>query len=211
MPGIEWGQVTDRFYEVGIDRTVLYPSGGPGVAWFGVTAIDEVVVGGDTESLYRDGAKYFDEIDNVDYRASLSAFSAPVEFRISDGRRSTMRGLILTQQPRSYFGLSYRTLKIDGVGQTSYKIHLVYNAIATPTTRSNKTTGKSVAPLLHNWTINAVPVPSLTHKPTAHLVVDVSRYSSTQIENLEEILYGTTLANPALPTQDVVASILGGP
>lgn len=211
MTALEWDQPGTRFYETGIDRVVLYPPSNTPVVWHGVTRIDEKIVGGDIKSYYRDGVKYIDFPENADYQAILSAFSAPVEFRECDGLLETMRGLVLTQQPRKFFGLSYRTLRTSDTDDSGYRIHLVYNCLASPSNKDHKTLGDSVDPLQYQWTIDTIPVRSATNKPTAHLVIDTARFSAGQISQIEDLIHGTESTFPTLPAQSVIASILGGP
>ena len=47
MVALTWGDVGERFYEVGIDRGVFYPTVGNGVAWNGLVSVNETGVGGD--------------------------------------------------------------------------------------------------------------------------------------------------------------------
>ena len=106
MTRLEWDKAGERFFETGVDRVVLYPSGAPGVPWNGVVSIDETVAGGDVESLYFDGNKYLDIAANEDFSATLAAYSSPSEFSICEGIKSLAPGLFVGQQPRTTFGLS---------------------------------------------------------------------------------------------------------
>lgn len=213
MVALNWDLPGERFYEAGVDRGVFYPNVGSGVAWNGLISVDESVSGGEQQPIHFDGKKVFDLIQNEDFQADIEAYSAPAAFRASDGIVSIAPGLFVTQQPRITFGFSYRTkigndIKYDDYG---YKIHLVYNATASPTTRSNKTqsSGTDITPL--KWTINAVPPPSSTFKPASHLVIDSSLITSAKLTSLENLLYGTASTNPGLPTQSAVVALLSAP
>lgn len=202
MSRIEWNAPGQRFFETGVDRAVLYPRLGIGVPWNGVVSINENTAGGEMESLYFDGVKYLDIASGEDFQAVLEAYSAPAEFGVSDGQKTISPGLFVTQQPRKSFDLCYRTLKgNDLVGPTfGYKLHLVYNCTASPSPRNNQTVSNTVVPDTRSWTLNTVPPPASTFKPTAHLVIDSNLVDPGQMEQLEALLYGRAGSDPYLPT-----------
>lgn len=218
MSRLAWNQPGERFYEAGVDRTVLYPKIGPGVAWNGVTAINEAVSGGDLEQLYFDGVKYADIVAAEDFQATLEAFNAPAEFRVSDGIKQLVPGLFVTQQPRQSFGLCYRTLignDLEG-SEYGYKLHLVYNCTASPSSRNNQTLdGGSPSAPTRSWQINTVPPQANTFKPTAHLVLDSTLIDPYLIQEIEIVLYGRDAEGglgailPSLPSVDELLSIMG--
>lgn len=208
MAQLVWGTVGERFYETGVDRGVLYPKYTPGVAWSGLISVDESSEGGDVEPFHFDGIKYLDFVASEDFQATVEAFSAPAEFSVSDGHKALSPGLFATQQPRLTFGMSYRTLignDIDGVDY-GYKLHLVYNATAGPSSNKRQTMSGSVSPEVKQWTIYTVPPLSLTYKPTAHIVVDSTLASPSKLSTLENTLYGV-YGDPELPTQAEIISM----
>ena len=62
MARLVWDKTGEHFYETGVKNVVLYPmsgnSYGEGVAWNGVTAINENPSGADVTDLYADNIKY---------------------------------------------------------------------------------------------------------------------------------------------------------
>jgi len=217
MTKLLWDQVGTRLVEAGVDRGVLYPRTKIGVSWSGLVSVDESPLGGETTPIYLDGVKYLDVVASEDYKATIAAFSAPEDFNPCDGNVSLAPGLIATQQPRARFGFSYRTLignDTDGMAY-GYKLHLVYNCIASPTSRANKTLSTTADPTDLSWEINSVPPQATGYKPTAHFVVDSTKADPTALANLETLLYGNDLAddleiNAQLPTQEtVIATLLG--
>lgn len=219
MSRIEWNKAGERFFETGIDRGVLYPRAGSGVSWNGLVSVSEDSSGGDLESLYFDGVKYLDVASAENFQATLEAYSAPAEFGVSDGQKALSPGLFVTQQPRKTFGLSYRTLLgNDLVGQhLGYKLHLVYNCTAAPSSRNSKTLAENVAPETRSWTIHTVPPPASTFRPTAHVVIDSTKVDPYLMETLETTLYGRNASSefeerPAyLPTVAEIVLILSNP
>jgi hypothetical protein len=216
---IEWNKAGERFFETGVDRGVLYPRLGPGVPWNGLVGVNESPTGGEIESLYLDGVKYADIAAGEDFEATIEAFHAPAEFAISDGQKYLSPGLSVTQQPRRPFGLCYRTLiGNDLVGaDLGYKLHIVYNCTAAPTSRANKTLAGTAEPVTRSWAIKTVPPVSSTFRPTAHVVVDSTLVDPYLMEELETALYGRDAsdeldARPAyLPTVAEIVLILANP
>lgn len=198
MTRLVWGLPNQSRYQGGTDRGVLYPpAGAAGVPWNGLISVDENVVGGERTELHFDGIKYLDVISIRDYQASVKAFSAPLEFEPCIGNYPVIKGFFITAQAKKTFGFTYRT-KVSNVG---YKIHLVYNVLATPTTRGYTTVGPGVTPSEFQWQFDAVPpVATTARRPGAHLIVDSTRTTALRLSSLEDMLYGTALTAPFLPS-----------
>lgn len=210
MSRLSWGSVGDRFYEAGIDRGVLYPVIGDGVSWPGLISVNEAPSGADAQPFYQDGIKYLNVLGLEEFSATIAAFSSPPEFNECDGTVSIANGLFATQQPRKPFGLSYRTrIGNDTEGlEHAYKLHLVYNAIATPSSRENKSLGVSPAPIIFSWGINTVPMAITSFKPSAHLVIDSRQVSEMIMLNVEDYIYGNASLEPKLPTPTALIAML---
>ena len=213
MTRLSWAATGERFYETGVDRGVLYVGLEPGVAWTGLISVSETPTGGEPRPFYQDGIKYLNLAAAEEFAATINAFSAPKEFAPCDGISSVQNGLFATQQPRKAFGLSYRTnIGNDVDGQNhGYKIHLVYNALAGPSERTNATMGAEVQPTTLTWQITTLP-PSLTgRKPTAHFVID-SRYAlPSLLIDVEDILYGNETSEARLPTVSELVDMFANP
>ena len=210
MTQLTWGSVGDRFYEAGIDHGVLYPEVGDGIAWRGLASVNEVPSGATSMPFYQDGINYLNVLSLEEFNATIAAFSAPPEFDACDGTVSIANGLFATQQPRTSFGLSYRTKvgnDLEGLDH-AYKLHLVYNALATPSSRENKSLGGAPTPLLFSWTIHTVPMGITSHKPSAHLVVDSRHVGDSIMLTIEDYIYGTESLSPALPTPTELITML---
>lgn len=202
MAELVWGGIGQRYFESGIDRGVLYPRVGPGVPWNGLTAISEKPDGGSPRPFYADGFKYLNLTSAEEYAASITAFSAPPEFARCDGTQGILNGLFITQQRREQFGLSYRTRVGNDLEGTEhgYKIHIVYNAIASATSRDYATLNSSAQVASLSWDITTTPPEITDYRPSAHFVID-SRYTpKTLMSQFEGMLYGTGGTDPYLPT-----------
>ena len=209
---IEWNKPGERFFETGIDRGVLYPRVGIGTPWNGLVAVSEETSGGEVEPLYFDGFKYFDFVAYEEFKATLAAYSAPREFAAAEGVKALAPGFYVSQQPRDTFGLSYRTLLgNDLVGsEYGYKLHLVYNCTAEPSSRTSATISSNSSPDARSCNLHTVPPPATGFKPTAHVVLKSTEIDPAVMSEIEELLYGQDGVDPALPSIADILSVLGG-
>lgn len=212
MARLNWDEAGKRFYEIGVDRGVLYVDSDPGVPWIGLISVSENPSGGSPKPYYIDGIKYLNIASAEEFEATINAFSSPREFGPCDGTKRIHNGLFVTQQPRKPFGFSYRSKlgnEIEGQDY-AYKIHLVYNALAGSTQRDNKTINSSVDAVQLSWAITTL-APSITgFKPTAHLVIDSRETDPTILASVEDILYGNESTSPRLPSPDELIDIFSG-
>lgn len=217
MAALVWDLVGERFYETGVDHGVLYipdDTGlySTGVAWNGLTTVTESPSGAEPNAQYADNIKYLNLISVEEFGATVEAFTYPDEFQQFDGLGVPAPGVVVGQQPRKTFGLSYRTrIGNDSVGDAyGYKLHLVYGCIATPSEKAYNTINDSPEAIAFSWTISTTPVPVTGYKPTALIVVDSVEVSASGLQALEAELYGGTGGEAQLPLPDEVITLLGG-
>lgn len=202
MTRLDWNAVGTRFYEAGVDRGVLYVEGQPGVAWTGLTSVVEHSSGGSQRPFYLDGVKYLNVPSSEEYEATIDAFTYPEAFEQCDGTSRIHTGLLITQQSRKSFSLSYRSKvgnDVDGVDH-GYKIHLVYNALASPSQKTNKSIGDSPDPSDFSWDITTRPPTVTGYKRTAHVIVDSRFTNSMTLSSIENILYGSVSNSARMPS-----------
>lgn len=186
MPVIEWDKLEDRTFEAGVDRGVLFFPEGGGVAWNGLTAVEEIS-STSSEPVYFDGVKLNDILVYGDYSAVLRAFTYPDEFLQFSGIVEEQLGMYIADQPVKTFHLSYRTM----IGSTGhYKLHLLWNLTAIPSTKVYETLSLETSPTEFEWTITAVPEPIDGYRPTAHIILDSRKIDRMLLEDIEIILYG---------------------
>lgn len=196
MSKLQWDKVGERFYETGVDRGVLFPmdkgSYPKGVAWSGLTAINENPSGGEANPFYADNIKYLNIMAAEDFGFNIEAYTYPDEWEACDGSIELVPGVTAGQQTRKVFGLAYRTLiGNDTEGQDhGYKLHLVYGAQASPSQRNHGTVNESPEPTAMSWDATTTPVEIPGAKPAAHLVINSTKTSAEKLKALEEILYG---------------------
>lgn len=193
MTALVWDATQN--YVTGLDRGVLYPSEGPGVAWNGLTSVVEKLAGGEQSTSSADATTYLNTVGRRYFQATLAAFSTPREFGVCVGEVEGLPGFVLTRQPRQQFGFSYRTL----IGSIGYKLHIVYNATAIITGRTYGTINDTPTPLNLEYQIDAVPVAPAGFRPSAHYYFDSRNVDPTTLATIEGMLYGTDDDDPYLP------------
>ncbi len=215
MSKLEWDKTGERFYETGVDHVALYLQSEAGlytggVAWNGVTAINENPSGAEATPLYADNIKYIELRSAEDFGAGIEAYTYPDEFAECDGTKEIAPGIMIGQQNRKSFGLSYRTaIGNDTKGtDNGYYLHLVYGAMASPSEKSYSTISDSPDAITFSWEITTTPVAVTGAKPTAHLRINSTKVDSAKLKQLEEKLYGTAEdGEPTLPLPDEVVAI----
>jgi hypothetical protein len=221
MTKLAWDQTGERLYETGVDRGVLYLPNNAGVydsgfAWNGLTTLTESPSGAEANPQYADNIKYLTLMSVEEFGGTIEAFTYPDEFAQCDGTASPQAGVAIGQQPRSKFGLSYRTkVGNDLNSEAGYKLHLVYNALAAPSEKAYATVNDSPEAMAFSWdfTTYAVEVGTIsgtTYKPTASMVIDSTKVSASALASLEDTLYGTVGQDPRLPTPAEVIAFFSG-
>lgn len=194
MSRIAWDQIGKRWYEIGLDRGVLYLPDRSGVPWNGLTSVDEDNSAVQVTSYWFEGVKYLDTRTSNDYSATLKALTYPKEFYPFDGIEQYASRMYLADQPvPDYFGLSYRTrIGTDNDENFGYKIHLLYNLTAAPETKTYATlTGGATTPSELSWKITGVPEHAPGFRHTAHVIIDTTEINPFLVRDIENLLYGT--------------------
>lgn len=219
MTRIVWDQDTERLYETGTDKVVLYKkikSGtdagnyGVGVPWNGFTGLSESPSGAEETALYANNRKYLSLYSNEEFGGTLKAYTYPDEWEECDGSAEIASGVTIAQQSRVGFGLTYRTIVGNDVAgdDYGYKIHLVYGATASPSSKDYQTINDSPEAIEFSWEFKTVPVQVEGYKATSCLVIDSTKLSSDKLKAIEDMLYGTENSEPKLPMPIEVIGII---
>ena len=215
MAKLTWDRVGERLYETGTKKAVLYPTldGNytTGVAWNGITAVNESPSGAEATPVYADDIKYLNLISAEEFGATIEAYTYPEEFEECDGSATIAQGVTIGQQRRKPFGLSYvTTIGNDVEGNDyGYKIHLIYGATASPSEKNNATINESPEAMTMSWEITTTPVEVKGYKPTASLTINSTKADPEKLQQLEDILYGTEEEEPRLPLPDEIVELIG--
>lgn len=203
---IEWDAAGKHFFETGVDHGVLYvkaasgESYGNGVAWNGLTAVTESPEGAEVTAIYADNIKYLNLRSAEEFKATIEAYTYPDEFEVCDGSAELAAGVKVGQQARRSFAFSYRTkIGNEENSDLGYKIHIIYNASASPSERAYATVNDSPEAIPFSWEVSTVPVAVTGLKPTAHVEIDSTKFDTTALQTklalLESALYGTDVAD----------------
>lgn len=215
MSKLKWDQIGERLYETGVDKVVLFPMEstgqyGDGVAWNGITAVNESPSGAEPTALYANNGKYLNLISNEDFAATIEAYTYPDEFEECDGSKEIAPGVVIGQQKRKVFGLAYRTLlgnDVDGYDH-GYKLHLVYGCLAAPSENNHSTVNDSPEAGKMSWSVSTTPVEVADAKPTATVTIDSTKADKAKLKKLEDMLYGTEQAESKLPLPAEVITLM---
>lgn len=209
MTKLVWSEPRERRYESGLDRGVLFLQDGTGVPWNGLIALDEKTNMKITP-LYWDGRKHNDLVIPGDYAATLRAFTYPDEFEAFEGVDEIEKGMFVGNQPPKRFHLVYRTLignQVDGQA-AGYKIHIVYNCLAKPSSKSFNTISADPSAVEFQWDISAVPQSLDGYTGSAHVVFNSRHMDPQLLGDIEDILYGSDTTDPELPTLQALSSYI---
>lgn len=223
MSKLVWDKTGERLYETGVKQGVLYPQSASGtypkgVVWNGLTSVSESPSGAEATPMYADDIKYLNLFSVEEFGATVEAYTYPDEFALCDGSAEIADGVMIGQQKRKAFGLSYKTSvgnDIDG-NDHGYKLHLVYGAMASPSEKGYSTINDSPEAITFSWEVTTTPVSVSGFEPTASITIDSTKADTTKLAALEEILYGkdptseggTDGVDPRLPLPDEIAEIM---
>lgn len=219
MAKLVWDEIEKRTYETGVDHGVLYlPDNAgayvDGVAWNGLTSVSESPSGAEPNAQYADNIKYLNLVSAEEFAATIEAFTYPDEFAQFDGVATPSPGVLVGQQRRGTFGLSYRTLvgSAQEGNDYGYKIHLVYGCQASPSEKAYNTVNDSPEAITFSWELSTTPVAVNVGnlKPTSLIIVDSTKVDPATLAALEDILYGTTGIDPSLPLPGAVITMFEG-
>lgn len=234
MSRLVWDQDTERLYETGVQNGVLYvkKSDGTydnGVAWNGLTAVTESPSGGEANPLYADNMKYLNLRSVEEFGGTIECYTYPDAWMECDGSAaiSSVPGVYAGQQVRKGFGFCYRTevgndTEFEDYG---YKLHLVYNASASPSEKNYQTINDNPEAITFSYEFDTTPVPftgnnAKKYRPTSIITIDTSKMKGNtaaleKLAQLEDMLYGKNAegqaeaTEPTLPTPDQVISLFG--
>lgn len=224
MSKLVWDNIGERIAETGVDRGVLYPFAagvyGTGVAWNGLTSVNEAPTGAEANPFYADNQKYLEIMSEEEFAGSIGCWTYPDEFKPCIGEVELTPGVTVGQQTHKPFSFSYRTRIVndtDGADH-GFKVHLVYNALAGVSPRDHTTMNESPELEEITFDVTTTKIPVTGGKPTAHLIIDSTKIhedAAEKFQTLLDTLYGkdadgeeSPAITPKLLTPDEVAAIL---
>ena len=221
VPKLVWDQIGEKLWETGVDRTVLFPMTseggyGNGVAWSGITAINESPSGAEPTKIYADNIVYGVLMSPEEDALTIEAFTYPDEYAECIGEATVGTGAVIKQQTHKHFGLAYRTMIGNDTSGTEhgYKIHIFWDCVAGASEDSNSTINDSPEQKTFSWSVTTLPVAASGFKPTASMVIDSTKVPKAKLTQIENLLYGTAGegqsqgTEASLPSFDQIKTIL---
>ena len=231
MAKMTWDQDGERYFEAGIKNVALYLAAGKGespvngnttykagVNFNGVTKVGESPEGADETELWADDIKYGSFRAAEKFGGSIEAYQYPYAFAECNGERKIGK-MTISQQARKVFGLAYKTTignDVEGF-ELGYKLHLVYKATCSPSSRDHETINDSPDAETMSWDFETTPtdvgtIGGVEYKPTSHIVIDSRDFESDSdiliLKEIEDALYGTDSSDPYLPKPSYVYQLL---
>lgn len=185
MSRLDWASLPNG-YEYGVSQAVLY-SEGEGIAWNGLTNVDEGASGTQNLDTFMDGRRLVIMQEIGDFEARVQAFTYPDELDDPGIRR---------------FGLSYRTSHSAGD-----RIHVVYNALFKQPDARWTAVGATLSPSIFAWDLQATAINIPGARPSSRLIIDTGDTSPELVELVEGWLYGTSTTEPRLPDPEEFVDI----
>lgn len=192
MSKLQWDQEGEKLYQTGVRNGVIYV-GDQAAAWNGLTAFNENPSGAEATPLYANDRKYIDLMSDEQFGFGLEAYTYPDLFAECDGSKEPVQGVKFTQQTRKKFGFSVQIpIGNDTEGTAhGYEIHLVYNCLASPSTKDHGTINESPEAITFSWDVSTTPIEVEGYKPVSHIIVSSLKVDEAKMKALKDILYGT--------------------
>lgn len=213
---IVWDKTGERWYETGVSKGVLFKkdkstSKWQGVPWNGIISVTESPSGAELSDLYADDIKYASLRSAETFGGTIEAYTYPEEFEECDGSVEAHDGVLLGQQNRVAFCFCYVTKVGNDTQDESddgYKIHIIYNATASPSEKQYQTVNDSPEAITFSWEINTTPINVTGHKPLSTITIDSRRADSVKLAALEKKMYGDASTESELPEPDELISMM---
>lgn len=215
MSALVWDQNGERLYYTGVKKGVVYPqvkgAYPVGEAWNGLISVTESPSGAEPTALYANDQKYLELTSLEEFGFSIEAYMYPDSFAACNGEASLATGVVVGQQTRTPFGMSYvTTVGNDEAGNDyGYILHLVYGAKAAPSERAHTSINDSPEAETMSWECTTTPAAVPGHKAAAHISIDSTKVDKEKLAALEAILYGSESAEARLPLPAEIITIFG--
>ena len=164
--------------------------------------------------LYANNAKYVTLMSAEELGLTIEAYTYPKEFEVCDGSAELSEGVTIGQQDREHFGFSYRSLvgNDESGNNYGYKLHLVYDCLASPSEKNRSTVNDSPDVSPFSWEVSTTPVEveveGKNYKPSAMLTIDSTKIPAAKLKLIEDKLYGTASEQPTLPLPNEILELL---
>lgn len=217
---LTWDETGKKTWHAGVSQVALFVQKddgtyNEGVAWNGVTAINESPDGAEANDFYADNIKYASLRSAENAKGSISAYDYPDEFAECDGKLQVEDGLHVGQQKRRAFGLVYRTEKGNDTAASTddgYILHFVWNATVSPSEQNHETINENPDLQEMDWDWECLPVGVTSVagvKTTSTMEADSTKLTAGKMKAIEDKVYGGGQSGKAeLPTPDELVALV---
>lgn len=189
-----------------------------GVAWNGVTAITETPSGAEATDLWADDIKYATLRSAEQFGGTIEAYTYPDKWEECDGSKTVAGGVTLGQQTRKAFGLAYITTVGNDTELNDYgeKLHLVYNATASPSERSYATINDSPEAITFSWEFTTTAISAGEgYKMLSLITINSTKVNADKYAAFKTKVFGSDTRDESaggayLPLPADVISFFGG-
>lgn len=216
MAKLEWDKISERLYETGVSKGVLFVQDktgkyGTGVAWNGLQSVSQSNDGAEPNDLYADNIKYLTLMSAENHQGTIEAYTYPAEFEECDGSATVNPGVFVGQQTRTPFGLVYSTIVGNDTEGNRYgeKLHFVYNARVSPSERAYETVNEDPDAITFSWEYTTTPVDlsALDLDPSAGITVSKLEVGDVLFKQLQDMVYGTEAEEPRMPSIEEIVTL----
>ena len=249
---LEWDPTGERNFESGVSHCVLYSpvknatgdietftpvASGPkepifaGVAWNGFTGLTEKPGGAEATKLWANNGLYATMRSAESLGVTIEAYTYPNEWKRHNGQFSPkeVEGkfghfAVVGQQAREAFRLSYITQVGNDLAPSlpNQKLHMIWNATASPSERAYKTINDSPEAITFSWEAECsdTTVSQKALAPNGKLcdmsldLTALQKANEDTYQKLIDMLHGKSDASSGnvafLPSPDVVYDLLQG-
>lgn len=224
MAALTWDTTGSRVYETGVSNGVLYvwndsletPAYDNGVAWNGLISVTESPSGGEATSIYADNIKYLTLMSAEELGGTIEAYTYPDAFANCDGSVNLATGMSINLQHRAKFCLVYKTkVGNDASGDAyGYKIHILYNCLASPSEKAYQTINDSPEAITFSWEFSSTPESVTGANPTSLVIIDSTKFTTTadkeKLAAVEAALFGSESGEPTIKTPNQIKGLITG-
>lgn len=216
MAKLEWDKISERLYETGVSKGVLFVQDktgeyGTGVAWNGLQSVSQSNDGAEPNDLYADNIKYLTLMSAENHQGTIEAYTYPAEFEECDGSATVNPGVFVGQQTRVPFGMVYSTIVGNDTEGNRYgeKLHFVYNARVSPSERAYETVNEDPDAITFSWEYTTTPVDlsALDLDPSAGITVSKLEVGEVLFKQLQDMVYGTESEEPKMPSIEEIVTL----
>ncbi len=215
MAKLAWDETGKKLFHTGVEKVALFTQNASGydkgVAWSGVTAVNETPSGGEATKVYADDTHYLTMYSLETLDGTIEAYMYPDEFKACNGEKEIVPGVVIGQQTRKGFGLAFTSLIGNDTDSIDYgkELHLLYGCKASPSEIAHSTVNESPEAATMSWSFSTEPVDAGDdNKKTSRVVIDSTVVGDAAFKALEDYIYGSATGDPQLPLPTDIAGII---